>query len=41
MIIAKTNIIPPNEWCHDPLLKNKADDTVATILLNDKILPPK
>ena len=41
MTLAENEIIPPREWCHDPLLKNKDDKTVAIILLEKDILPPK
>ena len=40
-MLADNNIIPPEEWYHDPKLRNKADETVAIILINKKILPPK
>lgn len=41
MILAENYTIPPKEWHHDPLLKNNIERTVATILLNNYILPPK
>ena len=41
MLLAYNKIIPPKEWCHDPLLENEVKDTVAIILINKNILPPK
>ena len=40
MYLARSNIIPPKEWYHNPLLYNKYKETVA-IYLSFKIIPPK
>ena len=32
MILAKNSIIPPNEWYHDPTIKNKENKSVASYL---------
>ena len=41
MILAIKGIVPPKEWNHDPLLKDRNDNTVAIILSSKGIIPPK
>ena len=41
MILASKGIIPPKEWRHDPLLKDKNNNTVAIILSSKGIIPPR
>ena len=41
MILAKNYIIPSKDWYHNPALENDRRDTVAIILINNGILPPK
>lgn len=41
MLLAYHKIIPPKLLYHNPLLKNKYDDTVAAILARYGIIPPK
>lgn len=41
MRYANRGIIPPNEWNHDPELKNKDEWTVALLLAKNHICPPK
>ena len=32
MKLAEHGIIPPKEWCHDPNIKDKWENTVANFL---------
>ena len=40
MTLANKGIIPPKEWCHDPLL-SFCSYTVAIMLISKDILPSK
>ena len=41
MILAMLNKEIPIEWYHDPTLQDNNGNTVALILINRKIIPPK
>ena len=41
MILALNNIDIPKQCQHDPSIQNKYGDTVATILVSQKIMPPR
>ncbi len=41
MMLAKKGIIAPDYFYHDPNLKNRYGNTVAMILADNKIMPPK
>ena len=40
MIMAIHGNIPPKEWIHDKMMKNKNGETVALILAEWRIIPP-
>ena len=41
MILAENGIIPPEEWEHNPYIKDISNDTVAMYLARKGIIPPK
>lgn len=41
MLYAENHRIPPKYWYHNPLLVNNNIETVAIILINNMIKPPK
>ena len=41
MCLAENEIIPPKEWYHNPNINSKYFNTVAEILANKGIIPPK
>lgn len=40
LYLADKGVIPPKEWCHDPLIVNEYGNTVAMKLALNKIEPP-
>ena len=41
MFLASNGKEITKQWCHDPLLHNNRDETVASLLINNEILPAK
>lgn len=41
LILLKKHFLPPNEWNHDPNLKDERGNTGAMLLAMDGIIPPE